>query len=161
MNVKIVKAEYQDLQILHEMQIKSFKSLLEKYHDEDMSPGNESIDQLIRRYHQAFTTYWLIKENEKTVGGVRVITGRDNAYRISPIFILPSEQGKGVAQETFSLLEAFYQEAKLWMLDTILEEKGNCYLYEKLGYKKTGKLVRVNEGMTIVYYEKQTSQGLV
>lgn len=41
-----------------------------------------------------------------------------------------------------------------WELDTILQEKGNCHLYEKLGYKKTGIIENINERMDIVYYEK-------
>ena len=41
-----------------------------------------------------------------------------------------------------------------WKLDTILQEKGNCHLYEKLGYKKTGIIENINERMDIVYYEK-------
>jgi hypothetical protein len=40
-------------------------------------------------------------------------------------------------------------------LDTILQEKGNCHLYEKIGYKKTGKIEKINERMDIVYYEKR------
>ena len=32
-----------------------------------------------------------------------------------------------------------------WELPTILQEKGNCYLYEKLGYKKTGKTEAIND----------------
>lgn len=39
-------------------------------------------------------------------------------------------------------------------LNTILQEKGNCYLYKKLGYHQTGKTEQVNEKMTIVFYEK-------
>ena len=39
-------------------------------------------------------------------------------------------------------------------LDTILQEEGNGYLYEKLGYKRTGKIENINERMDIVYYEK-------
>ena len=39
-------------------------------------------------------------------------------------------------------------------LDTILQEKGNCCLYEKLGYHQTGKTEQINDKMTIVYYEK-------
>lgn len=154
MNVKIVKANREDLNLLHSIQIESFKSLLEKYQDYDMSPGNESIEQIIKRYNQNFTTYWLIKDNEKTVGGVRIITEEDENYRISPIFILPSEQSKGIAQESFKLLEEYYKYSRLWKLDTILEEEANCYLYEKLGYKKTGKLEKIKDGMTIIYYEK-------
>lgn len=155
MNVKVIKADFQDLQLLHDLQIRSFESLLEKYKDYHMSPGNESMEQIIRRYNQDMTTYWLIKADEKIVGGVRVITGENDRYRISPIFILPSEQGKGIAQETFRLLERFYENSKLWMLDTILEEEGNCYLYEKIGYKETGRLEKIKNGMTIVYYEKR------
>lgn len=155
LNIKIKKANYQDLQLLHNIQIESFKSLLEKYRDYDINPGNESIEQIIERYNQDFTTYWLIQSDEKVVGGVRVITGTNNRYRISPIFVLPVEHGKGIAQETFRLLEEFYRDSKLWVLDTILEEEGNCYLYDKLGYKKTGKLEKIKEGMTIGYYEKQ------
>lgn len=154
MNIRIIKANLEDLQLLHDIQIESFKILLEKYQDYDMNPGNESIEQIIKRYNQSFTTYWLIKSNEKIVGGVRVITGEDERYRVSPIFILPSEQGKGIAQEVFRLLEEYYKDSKLWKLDTILEEKGNCYLYEKIGYKKTGRLQKIKDGMTIIYYEK-------
>jgi len=40
-------------------------------------------------------------------------------------------------------------------LDTILEEAGNCHLYEKIGYMKTGKTEVINEKMTLVFYEKK------
>ena len=39
-------------------------------------------------------------------------------------------------------------------LDTILQEKGNIHLYEKLGYKRTGKIERISYLMDIVYFEK-------
>lgn len=32
--------------------------------------------------------------------------------------------------------------------------RGNCYLYEKLGYHQTGKTEIINDKMTIVFYEK-------
>ena len=41
-----------------------------------------------------------------------------------------------------------------WWLDTILQEKGNLHLYEKLGYHQTGKIDNINERMDIVFYEK-------
>ena len=37
---------------------------------------------------------------------------------------------------------------------SILQEKGNCYLYEKMGYHRTGKIEKINEQMDIVFYEK-------
>ena len=39
-------------------------------------------------------------------------------------------------------------------INTILQEKGNLYLYEKLGYHQTGKIEHINERMDIVFYEK-------
>ena len=41
-----------------------------------------------------------------------------------------------------------------WALDTIFQEVGNCYLYEKLGYRQTGHLTPIKKGMTIVDYIK-------
>ena len=52
------------------------------------------------------------------------------------------------------MVEHIYCDAKTWELDTILQERGNCYLYEKLGFKKTEKTEIINEKMTLVFYEK-------
>ena len=42
-----------------------------------------------------------------------------------------------------------------WELDTILQEPKNCYLYEKMGYRQTGKKNVINERLTLVFYEKK------
>lgn len=44
--------------------------------------------------------------------------------------------------------------ALIRVVDTILQEAGNCYLYEKMGYHRSGRQTEVNEKMTIVGYEK-------
>ena len=75
--------------------------------------------------------------------------------RIAPIFILPEYQNKGIAQEVFKIIEEEYKPKDGWILSTILEEERNCYLYEKMGYKKTGEGKKINEIMNIVYYEKK------
>lgn len=51
-------------------------------------------------------------------------------------------------------MERRYTPAHGWELDTILEEAGNCHLYEKVGYRKTGRLQKMNDRMTLVFYEK-------
>ena len=50
-------------------------------------------------------------------------------------------------------IEKIYGEQG-WELDTILQEEKLAYLYEKMGYKKTGKTRVVNSRMTLVFYEK-------
>ena len=92
--------------------------------------------------------------NNQPVGGIRIVHRGNERYRVGTIFILPEHQGRGIAQQTFNTMEQIYQDAKLWELDTVLEEEGLCYLYEKLGYMKTGKLKKITDLMTIVAYEK-------
>ena len=41
-----------------------------------------------------------------------------------------------------------------WELDTILQEEGNCHLYEKMGYHRTGETKRINDKLTLVFYKK-------
>ena len=51
-------------------------------------------------------------------------------------------------------VEAKYPYARRWELDTILQEAKLCYLYEKMGYRKTGQVKNVKDGMDLVYYER-------
>ncbi len=73
--------------------------------------------------------------------------------RISPIFIMAEYRGKGYAQAAMRAAEELHG-AENWALDTILQEKGNCHLYEKMGYRRTGEEQVINERMTIIGYEK-------
>ena len=85
---------------------------------------------------------------------MRVVHRNDGSRkRIAPIFIMKEFRGKGLAQKTFEEIEKIHGSDN-WSLDTILQETGNCYLYEKLGYKKTGVTEKINDRMDIVYYEK-------
>ena len=86
---------------------------------------------------------------------IRVIDCRDGVTRkrISPIFIMPKHRNKGYAQQAILEAERLHGSAH-WQLDTNLQECGNCYLYEKLGYHQTGKTEVINDRMTIVFYEK-------
>ena len=86
---------------------------------------------------------------------IRIVDCKDGVTRkrISPIFIMPEYRNQGYAQQAIKEAERIHGENH-WKLDTILQEKGNCYLYEKLGYHQTGKTEIINDKMTIVFYEK-------
>ncbi|WP_232508241.1 GNAT family N-acetyltransferase [Macrococcoides bohemicum] len=77
----------------------------------------------------------------------------DSPKRISPIFILPEYRNLGLAQRAIEAVEVMHGSTN-WMLNTILEEKGNCYLYEKLGYERFGELNRINDNLTLINYRK-------
>jgi len=154
MEVLVCKADLKDAVTIHEMQVKAFKPLLEKYQDFETSPANESVERIKTRINQSFTDYYLIKNFEVAVGGIRVVKKENKIYRVSPIFIMPEHQGKGIAQKVFSMIELIYNDAKSWELETIMQEEANCYLYEKIGYTRTGDSKAINDKMTIVFYEK-------
>lgn len=154
-NLVIQKATIEDATLIHSIQVEAFKPLLDKYQDFDTSPANETIQRTIDRVQQKQTDYYFIVYDEITVGAIRIVRKDNRRYRVSPIFILPEYQGKGIASATMQVVESLYEDAVVWELDTILEEQKLCGLYEKLGYSKTGKVVKMNERMTIVFYEKE------
>ena len=151
--ISLRKAEYSECTLIHSIQIKSFIGLLQKYNDFDSSPAAESLEQIQQRFDQPYTDYYLICAGDETVGMLRVCNFGVNC-RLSPICILPEHRGNSYARQAIRIMETLYPEAILWQLDTILQEAHLCRLYESLGYRKTGKIEAVKDGMDLVYYEK-------
>lgn len=136
------------------MQVKAFSNLLQKYQDYDTSPAAESFEKVMARFQQPWTTYYFIVNKDEVVGVVRVVDKKDGSRkRISPIWIMPEHRNKGYAQATIVAAEQIHGSGN-WCLDTILQEKGNIHLYEKMGYHQTGQIEKVNNLMDIVFYEK-------
>ncbi len=157
MEISLSKADASDAAFIHEMQVKAFMPLLEKYKDYETSPANESVEQIRDRINQSFADYYMIKYFDIAVGGVRIVKKDNKTYRVSIIFILPEHHGKGIAQQVFAIIEQRYKDAKKWELDSIIQEQRNCYLYEKLGYRTTGETKKINDNLTLVFYEKHMS----
>lgn len=158
MDITLFKAGLNEASLIYEMQIKAFMPTFEKYQDYETSPANEEVERTIERLNQATTDYYIIKESNIPVGAIRIVRKENNTCRVSPIFILPEHQGKGIAQQVFLMIENTYNYAKRWELDTILQEQGNCYLYNKIGYRKTGEIKQINDRMTIVFLEKKVNE---
>lgn len=155
MDIKLVRANIQDTENLWKMQIAAFQDLYDKYQDPETSPATEALEKTIMRLKHPFTYYYFINVEGVNVGAVRVVDTKESGKRkrISPIFIMKEYRGRGYAQKAIQLAEEIHGSSN-WELDTILQEKGNCYLYEKMGYRQTGVTKTINEWMTIVYYSK-------
>lgn len=154
MNINLKKIDISECEKLWKMQVEAFSELLEKYQDYDTSPANEPMSSVEERLRQPFTYYYFIMDGETAVGAVRVVNMKDGSQkRISPIFIMKEYRGKGYAQAAITAAEKLHG-CKNWSLGTILQEAGNCYLYEKMGYHRTGETTEINERMIIIGYEK-------
>ena len=156
MEITLVRANLQDAENLWKMQTVAFQDLYAKYQDPETSPATEKLDKIIMRLEQPFTHYYFIDVNGINVGAIRVVDTKEanKSKRISPIFIMKEFRGRGYAQQAMQLAEEIHGSSR-WKLDTILQEKGNCHLYEKLGYRQTGETKVVNERMTLVFYQKE------
>ena len=155
MDIKLTKAKFEDLDTILQMQKEAFSELYAKYQDTETSPATEKYENILFRFNQPETTYYFIMADNVKVGVIRIVDCKDGVTRkrISPIFIMPEYRNQGYAQQAIKEAERIHGKQN-WKLDTILQEKGNCYLYEKLGYHQTGKTEQINDKMTIVYYEK-------
>ena len=155
MKIELIRASLKDAKEIWEMQVKSFKNLLDKYQDFETNPASETISNVEMRLKQNFTFFYFIFIDNKKVGAIRVVDYKEKNKnkRISPLFILPEYRNKGIAQSVIKICEEIHGNTN-WELSTILEEKGNCYLYEKLGYHSTGKTQVINDRLTLIFYHK-------
>ena len=153
--IDLKQAKLKDLNTILQMQKEAFAELYGKYQDTETSPATEKYEDILFRFNQPETTYYFITADDEKVGVIRVVDHKDGVTRkrIAPIFIMPEYRNKGYAQQAIKEAERIHGKQN-WKLDTILQEKGNCYLYEKLGYHQTGKTEQINDKMTIVFYEK-------
>ena len=151
-SISLRKASLSDASELFTLQKKVFQPIYEKYQDHDTSP----VFQTFERFNERLQTgdYFKILKDELLVGSVHVYPKSPGVMRLHMINILEEFQGKGIAQEVMSRIEGMYPHAIKWELDTIKQEQRNCYLYEKMGYVKTGDEWKVNEQMTLIHYMK-------
>jgi len=154
-NVKVIEFKESDIDRVFEIQQAAYKPLYEKYHDDDSNPYIESKEKVLHKYIRSGTKGYLFVLDGVPVGAVRInFYPESQSGQVSALGVLPQYQGEGIAQQALLKIEEMHKEVKHWFLDTILQEEGNCHLYEKLGYKRTGKIEVINDRMSLVYYKK-------
>lgn len=137
------------------MQRAAFWSLYGKYRD-DINPYNESKELVPEKYTRLHVQGYVFLVDDEPAGAVRISLSPDGeSARVSALCVLPRFQGQGIAQRVLLQIEEYHQDVKRWQLDTIMQEEGNCHLYEKLGYQRSGHVEGINEKMTLVFYDKQ------
>lgn len=151
-SIELKKASGIDAEEILSMQKVAFAPLLKKYNDYATNPAAESLERVCERLMRTNTeTFFIVTGNTK-VGCIRI--AHDNEVcTLKQVLILPQFQGNGYAQSAITLAESLYQQ-KVWLLDTIKQEAKLRYLYEKLGYKQTGREQKISDTMTLIFYQK-------
>ena len=151
--MKLITFTDELIDTVFDIQQRAYKPLFDKYHDIETNPYTESKDVLLKKYTRENTFGYIFINDGNSVGSVRIIA-RDNVRKISGLAVLPEYQNKGIAQSALREIEKIHSDADKWVLDTIMQEAGNCHLYEKLGYVRTGEPKIINDKLTIVDYVK-------
>ena len=98
--LKLITRE--DAECLHKLQIEAFMPLYEKYQDDATSPAKESLETITKKIVDDNSDFYFILFNGEKAGAVRVKWHKGqkvhkNVNWISPIFIIPHFQNKGIA----------------------------------------------------------------
>ena len=152
-HIKVIEFQKELIDAVFDIQQKAYKSLFDKYHDTNTSPYLESKKDVLEKYTRPGTYGYVFLEEGIPVGAVRIIV-RGDICKVSALAVLPEYQNRGIAQAALKEIESIHSGCKCWILDTIFQEKGNCHLYEKLGYIRIGEPQAVNDDLTLINYKK-------
>ena len=153
-SVEIINFRKDLIDDVFNIQQKAYKPLFDKYQDKETNPYLESKEDVLAKYIRNNTCGYVFMENGVPVGAVRILF-RDNICKVSALAVLPEYQNRGIAQAALKEIEKIHVNCDCWVLDTILQEQGNCHLYEKLGYIRIGEPRKINDKLTLVDYKKQ------
>ena len=154
--LEIKKFETTDIDAVFAVQQAAYLPLFEKYQDTKSNPYMESKEKVLQKYTRDGTQGYVFRLDGEVVGAVRInLYPEYHRDRVSALYVHPAVQGKGIAQQALHGIEQIHSDVRKWFLNTILQEKGNCHLDEKLGYLQIGKTEKINEQMTLAFYEKK------
>ena len=151
--IQLAKVSQEEAEQLWRMQRLAFLELLARYQDRETNPACETLERVREKMAQSDSFFYWIKWGEEPVGGIRIVARENESKRISPLFVLPEYRNRGIAQQAIRLAGELYG-GENWELDTIQQEKENCHLYEKAGYRPTGETREINHKMTLIYNKK-------
>ena len=119
------------------------------------SPENRHADVAdVESHYMQNGCFWCLVDGDTVIGtaAIRALDANE-AAELKRMFVLPEYRGMGVAQAAIRAAEVIHG-GENWLLLTILQEPGNCHLYEKMGYRQTSITKVINDRMTLVIYEK-------
>lgn len=157
--LKVIEITSDMAEVAHNIQVRAFTPLLEKYKDYGTNPATESIEVIKSKIERPNTKAYIFTVDDVNVGWVRVMELEDSTFNIAALSIVPEYQNNGIAQKALKEIEGLYPQAKRWLLHTIIQEERNCYLYEKLGYVRGRDVIVINDRISLVDYVKLVAGG--
>lgn len=137
------------------MHFRGFFPTFLRYRDWGNNPIFLLYPKFKKYFHSENMFMYFIFCDDKPVGQIW-IAKKENEIKLARLFVLKKFQNRGIATKALQQAEQIFSGRQRWSLDTIKEEKNNCHLYEKFGYRQIGAEKKINRRMTIIEYEKET-----
>ena len=150
MNVKIEKAEREDLNDILELQYLAYQSEAALFGTNDIPPLRQTLDEVVKEYNVG-TILKMVDENGIIIGSVRAKENNDTVY-IGKLMVHPDYRGNGFGTKLLSEIEHLFPN-KRYELFTSTRSVDNIRLYQKSGYKIFSERIE-NDELTFVYMEK-------
>ncbi len=131
--IKISKAEYEELDAVLHLQKKAFLSEAELYNNYEIEPLLQTIDSIKADYKDHLFLKAVFRGN--IVGSIKA---RDqNGYCwVGKLMVHPDFRGRGVGRKLMNEIETFFPSVTSFFLFTGSKSVKNIGLYESLGYRK-------------------------
>jgi ribosomal protein S18 acetylase RimI-like enzyme len=150
MNVKIEKAEREDLNEILELQYLAYQSEAALFGTNDIPPLRQTLNEVVKEYNVGIILK-MVDENGIIIGSVRAKENNDTVY-IGKLMVHPDYRGNGFGTKLLSEIEHLFPN-KRYELFTSTRSVDNIRLYQKSGYKIFSERIE-NDELTFVYMEK-------
>lgn len=154
--IRLIRAGMADAESLHRMKHAAFWPVYQRYHDDALSPALELLSKVKSQLENPATDWYILRRGEADVGGMRIVRERTEdgraVCRISPLFVLPEHQGRGIASAALKAAFSLYPEAAQWRISAILQERSTVRLYERHCFRRTETEPTAYPGMDIVHF---------
>jgi len=146
--VKIIKADYDDLEEILNLQKIAFVTEAELYNNYDIEPLKQSLEDIRKDY----ADYLFIKAmiNSQIVGAVRGRAEESSCW-IGKLFVDPAYRGNGIGRKLLQWVENLFPQVNSFYLFTGSKSIANIKLYESVGYSRYGEFTdKKNTGVVLI-----------
>jgi len=133
MNIRFERADFEDIDILIEVQNQSFYADFVKY---GTCPGYKKSRERMTKIISEHFVYKILCD-DIVVGDVIVRNPAPTHYNLSCLCVVPEFENKGIGQSAMRFIEDTFAEARHWSLNTPADKARNHYFYKKFGFKVT------------------------
>lgn len=131
--MKILKAKYDDLQIILELQFLAYQSEAELLNNYEIPPLKQTISEIQNEYANGVILK-AVDNSDGIIGSVRAYREYDTVY-IGKLIVDPKHQKKGIGTALLREIETVCPSVR-YELFTSDKSQNNLRLYEKLGYQR-------------------------